>query len=376
MSSHTDTSLLSDPLTTRSASLPIDTVRALVGGASRELRWGLVGVSRHVRDWRTLAAQIPDPVLRADALGSLADKRYYTDGAAFFWTLPSRRNDELLALLVAYQTIANYLDYASERGAVQRGDSAGSLMLALVDAVDVTQPLHDYYADHPWRDDGGYLRALVQRCRAACASLPHYDLARPLLVREARRAHALELCHDPDAQRRDAQLQSLAAEQFGIVPGASWFELAGSATSLLAVIVLLALAADERSTRADLEAAQRVYAPWAGALSLMLDSFIDQADDAGTGDWSAIAYYENPQVAEQRIAALIHRTLSGMRELQHGARHVLIMSMMVAMYLSSDSATSGPTAASAPRLRRAGGPLTMALTPVLRTWRLIYRQRG
>ena len=356
---------------------PLDhaTVWALGAGAARELRWGLSGVSREVHRWRGWAARIPDPVLRADALGSLADKRYYVDGAALFWTLPSRRNNELLSLLVAYQTIANYLDYARERGEEHRGAGAGSLMLALVDAVDVDAPLQDYYADHPWTDDGGYLRRLVLTCRSACADLPRYEQARSMLVREARRGHALELSHDPDPFRRDETLKRFATDEFGSMPDASWFELAGSATSLLAVIVLLALAADATSTDHDLNAALDLYRPWVGSLSLMLDSYIDQADDGETGSWSAVAYYPDQQTAHRRVGWLIDRALRDAAQLRHGPRHVLIIATMIAMYLTSDGATSGATALSTRRLRRAGGPLTETLVPVLRCWRILYGQR-
>jgi tetraprenyl-beta-curcumene synthase len=356
--------------------LRVATVVALAAGAARELRWGLVGVNREVHHWRALAMQIPDPLLRADAVGSLAEKRYYIDGAALFWTLPSHRNDELLALLVAYQTMADYLDVASERGAEHRGSaSPGSLMLSLVDAVDVDAPLHDYYADHPWTDDGGYLRALVLRCRKACLSLPRYRQARPLLLREARRGHALELCHDPDPRRRDEALRAFADREFGTVAAASWFELAGNATSLLGVLALMALAGDATGTDEDLHAAVDLYCPWVGALSTMLDSYIDQADDAQSRRWSAIAYYPNSENAERRIALLMDKVLRDAGQLRHGQRHALIVAMMIAMFLTSDSATSAPFATSTRQLRRAGGPLTMVLVPVLRCWRILYRQR-
>lgn len=351
------------------------TLRALCTSTARQLRWGLTGVRREVHRWRTLAAQIPDPLLRADALHSMVDKRCFTDGAALFWTLPSRRDDELLALLVAFQTIANYLDCASERGAKHRGSSAGSLMLALTDAVDVESPLHDYYADHPWTEDGGFLRELVLSCRRACQRLPHYQRARPLLIREARRGQALELSHDPDAPRRDQALEAFAAREYAPVPDASWFEHAGSSASLLPVIVLLALAADETSTDHDLHAALDVYAPWVGALSVMLDSYNDEVDDADSLDWSAITYYADAQAAQQRIIVLIDRALRGSAQLRHGPRHAFIVAAMIAMYVTSESATSALTAASTRQLRRAGGAMTAALIPALRGWRIVYRQR-
>jgi tetraprenyl-beta-curcumene synthase len=247
-------------------------------------------------------------------------------------------------------------------------------MLALVDAVDVEAPLHDYYAEHPWKDDGGYLRRLVLSCRGFCRNLPCYQQARPLLIREARRGQALELCHHPNPGRRDEALKTFASHEFGSSSDASWFELAGSATSLLAVIVLLALAADETTTEHDLQAALRVYRPWVATLSLMLDSYIDEAEDSDTGSWSAIAYYPDSQTAQRRIAALIKRALRDAAQLRHGERHTLILATMIAMYLSSDSAMAGPKAVSTRRLRRAGGGLTMALVPVLRCWRVLYRQ--
>lgn len=348
---------------------------AVAASGAREIGWGLRGVRRELRHWRMLAASIPDPALRLAAVGSLDDKRYYTDGAALFWVLPRRRSRELLALLTTYQTIANYLDYASEAGAARRGGCGESLMMALVDAVDVGGPVHDYYADHPWRDDGGYLRALVQRCRAACAALPRYDVARASLLREARRGRALELCHDPDPRRRDAALQRLATEDLNAVAGAAWFEVAGSATSLLGVIAVLALAADETTTAQDLDAALAVYVPWVGALSLMLDGYVDQADDAVTGSWSAVAYYPDPAVASERIVALMRTALDGVAGLRRGERHTVVIAAMIAMYLTSADATAEPLAACTRGLRQAGGPLTRAFVPALLAWRVLYRQR-
>jgi tetraprenyl-beta-curcumene synthase len=351
--------------------------RALALATSRELGFGLRAVRHEVRHWQALADRIPDPALRHDAVSSLADKRYYTDGAAFFWILPRRRNRELLALLVALQTIANYLDYASEREAARSGRSSGkNLMLALVDAVNVGGPLHDYYNNAPGRDDGGYLRALVDRCRRACATLPRYELARPLLLREARRMEALDLCHDPVPWRRDAALRRFAQREFPEVDGATWQELAGSATSMIAVIALLALAADETCSRDDLAAVAAVYAPWVGALSLILDSYIDQDDDAVTGAWSFVTYFDSDDAVRRRGHELIERAMTGVGTLPHADRHKVVLSAMLAMFLTSDSARRDPLASDVPELLRAGGPLTLTLAPILRAWRLAYRQRN
>ena len=69
--------------------------------------------------------------------------------------------------------------------------------------------MSDYYRYHPWREDGGYLRALVEACRRGCAALPSYGRVRPLVVREARRAQVLALNHDTEPLGRDAALSAV-----------------------------------------------------------------------------------------------------------------------------------------------------------------------
>ena len=69
---------------------------ALARASARELIWGLRLVSREVGGWRARAAEIPDPELRADALAAISRKRGNINGAGLFWTLPDRRNRDLL----------------------------------------------------------------------------------------------------------------------------------------------------------------------------------------------------------------------------------------------------------------------------------------
>ncbi len=163
----------------------------------RELVWGLKGVSREVDKWREHAAEIPDATVREDALAALEDKRPNTDGAALFWIITSKRCPGLLSLLVAYEIMADFLDSAIERGAHAGIVNGRQLHLALVEAVDITSPISDYYQYHPWRDDGGYLSRLVATCRRGCTELPSYESVRPLLMRAATLAQVQGLSHEP-----------------------------------------------------------------------------------------------------------------------------------------------------------------------------------
>lgn len=312
-------------------------------------------------------------MLRGDALQALARKRHYTDGAALFSALPRRRHLHLLELLVALQTIANFVDVASERGAAVRGRSGSTLALAIIDAVDPAAPHRDYYAEHPWRDDGGYLQAIVTSCQARCAQLPGYPTARPQLLREARLLRTLELEHDPDPHRRDHQLRCAATEAFPTEQDATWFEIAGGASSALPVLALLAAAAEPIGSDDALAAIIDTYS-WAGRLGVVLDGYVDQDEDLRSGEWSSIAYYPSPNRAAERVAYLIDRSLRHASQLPRAEIHTLIIAAMTAMYLSHDAARHPARAAATRALGHAGGTTTRLLMPILRLWRIAHHQ--
>lgn len=338
--------------------------------------WGLAAVSREVSRWQARATEIPDLPLRNDALSSLTRKRGHTDGAALFWTIPRVRDPNLLRVLVAYEIIWDFLDCVNERGADAGQANGRQLHLALVDALDVTRPISDYYQLNQYRNDGGYLRTLVEVCRTSCAALPSYGVIRPLLVREAIRAQVLAINHDLDSTCRDTGLRRWAASEFPNTDPASWFELTGAASASLTVHALLALAAEQTCDETNTDRACAAYFPWISAATTMLDSYVDQAEDRTNGDHSYVSHYVAPQFAAARIRELIRLSLVEARLLKDGERHVLIVACMVAMYLSKDSAHIASMRETTQSLVRAGGSLTRVLLPILRLWRIAYAQRS
>jgi tetraprenyl-beta-curcumene synthase len=349
---------------------------SLAGATARELVWGLRAVSLEVRGWRRRASSIPDDALRADALRSLASKRASTDGAALFWTLPDGRDHNLLRLLVAFEVMADFLDNVSERG-VQAGTANGiQLHVALSEALDPGAPVSAYYRHHPWREDGGYLRALVGACRERCMRLPHYGNVRARAIRAAALAQMLGLNHEPDPVLRDTALREWARREAHSWSELEWFESTAAASGWLTVLALLALAAgrgepEEGCVRATCAA----YLPWISLVATMLDSYADQAQDATCAQHSYIAHYPGAEEAVERVCEIVYEAARRAHALPDGARHTVIVACMVAMYLSKDSSRTPQLRASSRRLAAAGGSLPRLLLPVLRIWRVFYSQR-
>jgi tetraprenyl-beta-curcumene synthase len=349
---------------------------ALSRAAGRELFWGLRAASREIQRWRNRALEIPSQPIREDALIALTDKRTHAHGAALFWTLPRRRNLDLLRLLVAYELIWDFLDNVNERAAATGTTNGRQLHLAIAEAIDPDAPISDYYCHHVARSDGGFLQALVESCRACCISLPSFHHIRGVVTYEARRAQVLALNHDLDPIRRDAALRRWVAEQYPDERRANWWELSGAASAPLAIHALLALGAEPTCSESDIMRTYAAYCPWLAATTTMLDSYVDQIEDTESGNHSYIAHYPDHESAVHGIRSLVSRSVAEARSLHHGHRHAIIAAAMIAMYLSKDTARTAQLRAGTKTFIRDGGSLTRLLLPVLRTWRILYGQRS
>lgn len=348
-------------------------LRALITAMARGLTWGLPVTGRELDVWRASATKIPNPEIRRDALSALDSKRGHAAGAGLFATLPRRRDRNLLRLLVAYETIWDFLDTTSERAPAER--NGRQLHLALSDALDPDGPRSDYYRYHPW-EEGGYLADLVIACRACCLALPGHHQARPALILEARRSQVLALNHEVEPAHRDMLLQNWAKTEAPVAPELAWYELSGAASASLTIHALLAVAVEpSRCGAANISRVLDAYNPWISAATTMLDSYVDQLEDADSGDHSYLAHYPTIQIAVARTRWLIQQSIKRAQALPDGASHTVIVAAMVAMYLSKDSARDPRLRRASHNLARAGGLLTCLLIPVLRLWRIAYGQR-
>lgn len=344
---------------------------ALGSAAARELLWGLRGVSREIAAWRARAEQIPSPHARRAALEALRSKRGHIDGAGLFWILARRRDPGLLRLLVAYNVLCDYLDSLTERGSAS---DARLLHRAMTDALQPGGERRDYFIREAGANDDGYLDALVRTCRTACAALPAFAVVQPYALREAARAGAvLPLNHLP-AGEREERLRAWAARAFPDDRALAWYELGAAASTWLAVQASLALAASPECDRDEVEAVCQAYFPWCSLAGTMLDSYVDEADDLAAGCHRYVAHYPSREAMLDRLSMAVERAASNVARLPGGHKHAVILSCMVAMYLSKDSARTPALRDATRQLAASGGTLTRLLVPILRAWRIRYAQ--
>jgi tetraprenyl-beta-curcumene synthase len=313
---------------------------------------------RELRNWRRHAEAIPDPVLRGDALRALEAKHHHAEGAAAFAVLaPRAQRVEVARALVALQSMYNYLDDLTERPAADTRGNARRLHRAFDVALDPDAEHSDYYAYHPQGDDGGYLRAHVDACRAVVASLPSYAAVAPAARRAAAAvADGQTLIHAALYGSNDELIRwarQLAAPSTGL----EWWELTAAATSPVRLHALVASAASPGMTQEDAAAIDAAYFPWISAVNGLLDGIVDWRDDAVTGGQSLVAPYPSLDVAGERIASFVSRGMLLARGLPSGQKHAVILAWMVCHDAAAPEASLPPCREPAQRVLEALGGL-------------------
>jgi cytochrome P450 len=331
----------------------------LAWAMGRAFTWIWPAASQELEHWHERASRIPDERLREDALSSLTVKRENALGAALFCILPKRRKPHLLTLLVAYQTLWDYLDNVSERAAFAGSGNGVRLHSALVEALDPDVPISDHYRHNPWSDDGGYLYELVGTCQRCCRALPSYRNIRPLVLEGVRQCSLQGINHLPERRRRERELKTWAEQRNPRDHSLRWFEITAAASAFLPH-PLLSLAAEPAQDMLQVAQVHTAYNPWMALSIAMLDSHVDAADDQRTGNHSYIAHYEDQQVMCERLREVLVRTLDGLRGLQKGRRHLLMAASMTAMYLSVGAHGDPQALASTRQIAVGAGSFTRA----------------
>jgi tetraprenyl-beta-curcumene synthase len=320
-------------------------------------------VCRELRRWRRRAALIPDPTLRRRAFEALEKRSNVEGAAAFAAPLCGWRRREPVRALVAFQLAYNYLDALAEQPSAHACLNARRLHEALFAAVGCDCARDDYYEFHAQSQDGGYLAALLDGCRAALAALPSYACAAESLRTCVARIVAFQSLSQ--AGRRDLEHWTLEQPLEGEL---EWWEVAAGAGSSLGVHALIA-AAGQTLSADDVLALDAAYFPTIGALHSLLDSVVDTVEDAASAQLSLIGCYAGTSAAATRMGALAARSAERARALPAARAHTLLLVAMACSYLSSPSSLVPEASEISNAVREQLGPLAV---PVL----LVFRARA
>jgi tetraprenyl-beta-curcumene synthase len=313
-------------------------------------------VDRELEVLSARAEAIPDPELRRSALHALTAKRGNVEATATLATLAPRRGRQaLIRASTALQVAVDYLDNLGEEAGPDALADGLRLHRSLVVALTPGAEPIDWYENHPHSEDDGYLDALVATCQGAVAMLPGQGA-----LPTARRAIAR--CGEGQSQTHADHGVGLEAWAATLPPHPDlrWWEAAAGGSSSVGAHALLALAADPAASAAEAERLLAVYDPWIGALTVLLDDFVDRERDERVGDHNYAIHCGDDAAA--RIDFLVGCARSALRDVPRRGVHEAILNGVLAYYLGRPTSTDAgrPKAAYSAPVRALSAAIRLA----------------
>lgn len=325
---------------------------------SRVYKYILPGVRTELAGWRAVADAIPDPELRKQALDSMNTKQFHCEGGAVYAAARLDQRDVLIPLIVALQTISDYLDNLCDRSTSLNADDFRLLHRSMLDAVTPGAPLTDYYALREEREDGGYLQALVSRCQEAAAELPAYGRVQAH-VRELVGLYGdLQVYKHIAKPLREGELLAWWDRHKDGFPELRWNEFAAATGSTLGMFMLFLAASDPELSPETAERIKTAYFPSICGLHILLDYLIDQAEDEAGGDLNFCSYFGSQEALNERMLRMVRSARQSADLLPVPSFHRMIVEGLVALYLSDPKVKGQRQVRQTARLLMRGSPWT------------------
>jgi tetraprenyl-beta-curcumene synthase len=316
-------------------------------------------VNTQLKRWVIASGRVEDNILREQALSSISLKKFHAQGGSVYALYPHVKLLNAVSLIVALQTINDYLDNLCDRAKVYDEAAFRQLHLSMLDAVDPNRPTQDYYLYYPYKEDKNYLNKLVAECRIQIKKLPSYDLVKDAIKKYVGLYSDLQTYKHLSHEIRESSLTRWASDYLHQYPEISCWEFSAATGSTLGIFILFSAAADPRLTAWEVQAIDTAYFPWVCGLHILLDYYIDLEEDILMKELNFTYYYDSLKECEDRLSFFIERAFKSCASLRYSGFHSTIIKGLLAMYLSDPKALTGLNRITSRNLIQRGGKRTI-----------------
>ncbi|MGC5325883.1 tetraprenyl-beta-curcumene synthase family protein [Brevibacillus sp. SYSU BS000544] len=302
----------------------------------------LYRVYRHVKPcldrtfdfWLQKAEVIPDKELRKQALASMHSKRFHCEGGTVYAAQFVSEVETLVPLIVAYQTISDYLDNLCDRSTSLDPEDFRQLHYALQDALVADAPVRDYYQYRAEKEDAGFLKSLVLACQEQIKKLPSYKAIQPKVLELSVLYSDLQVYKHIAHEKREGELLAWWEKYKPLCPQIYWQEFSAVAGSTIGIFALFCLATQHQVDEEYVNTLNKAYFPWICGLHILLDYLIDLEEDRVGGDLNFVSYYHSDEEALNRLQFFIEQAKANIEQLPYPQFHGMIVDGLVAFYLA------------------------------------------
>lgn len=298
-------------------------------------------VNRELDKIAVLCANSKDEILSDLALKSIKKKKFHALGGSVYALYPMAVVDDTVKFIVNFQTISDYLDNLCDSAGIYDEQAFRQLHLAMSDAVTPEGEKADYYKFYPYKKDNGYLNALVDRCRNEIAKLPSYELIKGPIKKQVKLYSDLQSFKHLSTDTRQKKLQSWSKEYLSDYKEINTWEFSAATGSTLNIFLHFASAWDKNLKEEDVRNNELAYFPWINGLHILLDYYIDYAEDIEANELNFTSFYTDQKECEKRLMYFIEKSFDACAKLQYPKFHATIVKGLLAMYLSDPKADKG-----------------------------------
>lgn len=310
--------------------IPKSPIQLMVG----VYRFVLPAVRREMNQIRKFASHIPDIELKRQALASINSKMFHCQGGAVFALLNRQKMNQLIPLIVSFQTISDYLDNLCDRSISLDPEDFRRLHQSMIDAIRPGSQITNYYAYRGDVDDGGYLQKLVEQCQILLSQLPNLAMIQPKLLEWVGLYCDLQVYkHIHKDLREKALLQwwDIHKENY---PELEWQEFAAATGSTLGMFMCFVFASKDSFDHTEFMQFSDAYFPYVCAVHILLDYFIDQEEDRLGGDLNFCNFYDDVPSMLTRMQWVTNQAQLCVSLLPNSRFHGMILEGLLALYLS------------------------------------------
>jgi len=318
--------------------------------------------------WRTFAAKIPDVELRKQALASIDSKQFHCEGGSVYATADLVNRHVLIPLIVAFQTISDYLDNLCDRSTSLDGQDFRQLHQSMLDAIDPSVVPASYYEFHPENNDNGYLNLLVRTCQTCICLLPSYDKVKERVKLLVGLYCDLQVYKHIDSTLREQALADWWSKYKEEFPNLQWNEFSAATGSTLGVFALFLAAAQKELHVEEANELYKAYFPYIGGVHILLDYLIDQQEDVEGGDLNFCSYYQSPEEAAERIGWIAEEAKQRTSILGDYRFHGMIVEGLQAMYLSDPKVNGQRSVRIARKIIMKHSPISRLFFSIFSKW--------
>lgn len=329
-------------------------------------------VDKEIERWSREIKSFHSEELAYQAMSSIKNKKFHCQGGSIYSLYPGCDVDNMVGLIVALQTISDYLDNLCDRTEVKEEKAFRQLHLAFIEALQPGGNISEYYLHYPYKEDGGYLNKLVSVCRASIAKLPSYNKVESHVISLGHLYSELQIYKHLPVDIREKKVVDWTLPYLQKYKGVTSWEFAAATGSTLAIFMMFAVSSDSKCSDHEVLTLLNVYFPWVCGLHILLDYYIDLKEDLYWGDLNFVSYYSGMEVCEQRLKHFVKLALEEAKKLRHSYFHTMVIQGLLALYLSDTKAYAKEQTSVSRGLIDAGGKLTHSLWNLCR----LLRKKG